>query len=85
MEGQVVERLGRLQEPSLRKVINATGVILHTNLGRAPLSENVLEAIRRTAGGYTNLEYDLSSGRRANVISMRAGCSSGFLAHRPLL
>ena len=64
VEGQVVERLGRLQEPSLRKVINATGVILHTNLGRAPLSENVLEAIRRTAGGYTNLEYDLSSGRR---------------------
>ena len=64
VEDQVAERLERLQRPSLRKVINATGVILHTNLGRAPLSENVIEAIRRTAGGYTNLEYDLGSGRR---------------------
>ena len=64
VERKVAERLARLQEPSLRKVINATGVILHTNLGRAPLSENVVEAIRRTAGGYTNLEYDLNSGRR---------------------
>ena len=64
VEERVVERLAKLSEPSLRKVINATGVILHTNLGRAPLSENVVEAIRRTAGGYTNLEYDLGSGRR---------------------
>ena len=64
LEGQVIERLARFAQPSLRKVINATGVILHTNLGRAPLSENALEAIRRTAGGYTNLEYDLGSGRR---------------------
>ena len=64
LEGRVVERIVKLEEPSLRKVINATGVILHTNLGRAPLSENVVEAIQRIAGGYTNLEYDLSSGRR---------------------
>ena len=64
VEDRVVERLAKLQQPSLKKVINATGVILHTNLGRAPLSENVVEAIRRTAGGYTNLEYDLGSGRR---------------------
>jgi L-seryl-tRNA(Ser) seleniumtransferase len=49
---------------SLRPVINATGVILHTNLGRAPLSAAALEHIRATAGGYSNLEFDLESGER---------------------
>src|SRR5579883_2094187 len=46
----------RLLSPSLRAVINATGVILHTNLGRAPLSDSVIRRIRETAGSYTNLE-----------------------------
>lgn len=50
--------------PSLRPVINATGVILHTNLGRAPLSNFALEAIQKTAGGYSNLEFDLAAGSR---------------------
>ncbi len=54
----------RLLEPSLRAVINATGVILHTNLGRAPLSYFALEAIQKTAGGYSNLEFDLAAGSR---------------------
>ena len=49
---------------SLRPVINATGVILHTNLGRAPLALSALEHIRETAGGYSNLELDLASGER---------------------
>jgi L-seryl-tRNA(Ser) seleniumtransferase len=49
---------------SLRVVINATGVILHTNLGRAPLAGLALEHIRETAGAYTNLEFDLESGER---------------------
>jgi len=49
---------------SLRPVINATGVILHTNLGRAPLADAALEAIRRTAGSYSNLEFDLGTGNR---------------------
>ncbi len=57
-------RLAEMAEPSLRRVINASGVILHTNLGRAPLSENALAAVRETAGGYSNLEYDLQEGRR---------------------
>jgi L-seryl-tRNA(Ser) seleniumtransferase len=50
--------------PSLRRVINATGVILHTNLGRAPLASAALDRIRAVAGGYTNLEYDLARGAR---------------------
>ncbi len=49
---------------SLRTVINATGVILHTNLGRAPLAASALEHVRETAGGYSNLEFDLDSGER---------------------
>src|SRR5271163_2093532 len=49
---------------SLQPVINATGVILHTNLGRAPLAASVVEEFRRTATQYTNLEYDLEAGAR---------------------
>jgi L-seryl-tRNA(Ser) seleniumtransferase len=44
---------------SLRAVVNATGVVVHTNLGRAPLSEDAIDAMRHAAQGYTNLEYDL--------------------------
>jgi L-seryl-tRNA(Ser) seleniumtransferase len=54
----------RSLEPSLQPVINATGVILHTNLGRAPLSSAALEGIQKTAGGYSNLEFDLAAGSR---------------------
>lgn len=50
--------------PSLRPVINATGVVLHTNLGRAPLSQSALQAIFHAAQGYCNLEYNLDEGRR---------------------
>ena len=60
-----VERaLDALGRPSLRRVLNATGVILHTNLGRAPLSPAAVDAVAATAGGYSNLEYDLAAGRR---------------------
>ena len=50
--------------PSLRTVINATGVILHTNLGRAPLAEAAREHIRTAAAGYSNLEFDVEAGER---------------------
>jgi L-seryl-tRNA(Ser) seleniumtransferase len=52
--------------PSLRSVINASGVILHTNLGRAPLSQASLRAINEISGGYSTLEFDLATGRRGS-------------------
>jgi len=56
----------RLALPSLAPVINATGVVLHTNLGRAPLAHAAIEAITRVASGYAALEYDLGSGTRGS-------------------
>jgi len=62
---QAVERQLRVALGySLRNVINATGVILHTNLGRAPISASALEHVQRTASGYSNLEFDLAAGVR---------------------
>src|SRR6266704_4436756 len=54
------------QRPHLQPVINATGVIINTNLGRAPLSEEALQVMQQVAGGYSNLEYDLESGERGS-------------------
>jgi len=51
-------------EPNLRRVINGTGIILHTNLGRAPLAKEALDAIVETARDYSNLEYDIQAGKR---------------------
>ena len=58
------ERLQQIMVPSLRRVINATGVILHTNLGRAPLAREAVAAVADIATGYANLEYDVDAGRR---------------------
>jgi L-seryl-tRNA(Ser) seleniumtransferase len=60
------ERLVRRRGPELRPVLNATGVVLHTNLGRAPLAASATEAMLSVAGGYSNLEFDLSSGTRGS-------------------
>jgi L-seryl-tRNA(Ser) seleniumtransferase len=59
-------RLALRLRPSLRRVINATGVVLHTNLGRAPLARVALDAIRDVAAGFSNLEYDLATGERGS-------------------
>ena len=64
IEADATARLQRAATPSLRPVINATGVIVHTNLGRAPLSPAALARLVEVGAGYTNLEYDLSAGRR---------------------
>ena len=62
----VEERLRVSATPSLRSVINGTGVILHTNLGRAPLADSALDAMASVARGYANLEYDLEAGSRGS-------------------
>ena len=63
IERGTIDRLAA-DGPSLRRVINATGVIIHTNLGRAPLARAAAERVARLAAGYTNLEYDLDRGER---------------------
>ncbi|HEY2377058.1 MAG TPA: L-seryl-tRNA(Sec) selenium transferase [Gemmatimonadaceae bacterium] len=62
----VDRELARIVRPSLRPVINATGVVLHTNLGRAPLPEAAVAAIASVASGYSNLEYDIETGARGS-------------------
>ena len=64
IEASAAARVQARVAGSLRAVINATGVILHTNLGRAPLSAAAADAVRRLAAGYTNLEYDVAQGGR---------------------
>lgn len=65
LEAALGARLGRRLRPGLGPVINASGVILHTNLGRAPLSAGARETLSAHSAGYTNLEYDLSEGKRS--------------------
>jgi L-seryl-tRNA(Ser) seleniumtransferase len=60
------EWVERAQRQRLRRVVNATGVIVHTNLGRAPLAESARAAVARAAEGYSNLELDLESGQRGS-------------------
>ncbi|HSW58128.1 MAG TPA: L-seryl-tRNA(Sec) selenium transferase [Dehalococcoidales bacterium] len=62
----VVNQAQALFQPGLRPVINATGVILHTNLGRAPLSQATITAMQTASAGYNNLEFDLQSGERGS-------------------
>jgi L-seryl-tRNA(Ser) seleniumtransferase len=61
---RAAELARRSARPSLRRVINVTGTLLHTNLGRAPLCEAALQAINEVSRGYSNLEYDLEAGMR---------------------
>jgi len=65
----VTEKLVLLNQPSLKPLINATGVVVHTNLGRSILAERVLSKFKPLAGGYSNLEYDLQRGERGSRYS----------------
>jgi L-seryl-tRNA(Ser) seleniumtransferase len=75
--GDLVElalvELAAARSPSLRRVLNATGVIVHTNLGRAPLAGAALERVDEVARGYSNLEYDLAAGARGSRQEHLAG------------
>jgi len=82
---RAAELLEQLDGPSLRRVINATGVIVHTNLGRAPLAAAARDAVARAAQGYSNLELDLASGargsRQAHVESLLCELTGAGAAH----
>ncbi len=62
----ISERAARLSTPSLKPVVNATGVVIHTNMGRSILPETALSNLGPVAGGYSNLEYDLDRGKRGS-------------------
>ena len=66
LRARLGEELRVLRAPRLRRVLNATGVIVHTNLGRAPLADAAVARVAEVAGGYSNLEYDLHTGARGS-------------------
>lgn len=85
---RAVDRLNDYFAPTLRPVINGTGVIIHTNLGRAPLSESALAAMAAAAAGYSNLEYDLDRGVRgsrslhaATLLRRLTGCGDALVVN----
>jgi L-seryl-tRNA(Ser) seleniumtransferase len=85
---QVEARLRATIAPRLRRVINASGVILHTNLGRAPLSRAAVEAVAGAAGSYSNLELDVDTGRRgersalvSGLLASLFGCEAGLVVN----
>ena len=90
--GDLVERveseLAAARGARLRRAINATGVIVHTNLGRAPLAEAALDRVREIARGYSNLEYDLAAGGRgsrqdhvAGILRRLTGAEAGLVVN----
>jgi L-seryl-tRNA(Ser) seleniumtransferase len=88
LERRLEARAAQFSQPSLRRVVNATGVILHTNLGRAPLARQAIEALSEAAANYSNLEYDLEQGRRGRrethcqeLLSRLAGSESATVAN----
>jgi L-seryl-tRNA(Ser) seleniumtransferase len=86
--GDVAQAVRALLGGRLRPVWNATGVVLHTNLGRAPWSQAAIDAVARTAGGYCNLELDLATGERggraAGVVELLrelTGCEAALVVN----
>jgi L-seryl-tRNA(Ser) seleniumtransferase len=85
---KLVAQAERLLTPSLRRVVNAAGVVIHTNLGRAPLSPFLMDAIKELLGSYANLEYDLAAGKRgsrhahlARLITAVTGAEDGIVVN----
>ncbi|MBN2303155.1 MAG: L-seryl-tRNA(Sec) selenium transferase, partial [Anaerolineae bacterium] len=85
---QAAALLARESRSTLRPVINATGVIIHTNLGRAPLSDDALLAMKAIGGGYSTLEYDLEPGLRgkrdthiARILADVTGAEAGMVVN----
>jgi len=85
---EVEQRLAEQGKPSLRPVINATGVIIHTNLGRSPLSEDAIAAMSQVARAYSNLEFDLATGERGsryehcgNLLAALTGAEDGIVVN----
>jgi L-seryl-tRNA(Ser) seleniumtransferase len=79
LAGELATKAESLLQGSVRRVINATGVLLQTNLGRAPLSEAALERLQLIGAGYSNLEYDLMAGRRGERSSSLAATFEALL------
>ena len=85
---EVLTEVARVSSPSLKRVINATGVIIHTNLGRSLLAPRAAEAIANAASRYVNLEYDLSEGERgdryghcASILKRLTGCEDALVVN----
>ena len=88
VERRLEARAAASAQPSLRRVINATGVIIHTNLGRAPLAREAIEAVAEAAAHYSNLEYDLALGARGHrethcqeLLARLAGSEAAVIAN----
>jgi len=88
VERRLNVRAAQCANPSLRRVINATGVIIHTNLGRAPLAREAVEAVAEAAAHYSNLEYDLGLGERGHrethcqeILSRLTGSEAAVIAN----
>ena len=86
--GKVAHRIRESLEPSLRRVINASGVVLHTNLGRAPLPEGAIEHLQRVSAGYSNLEFDVEQGKRGKrdvhidrILRQLVGCEAAIVVN----
>src|SRR5437867_4603160 len=86
--GKVAHRIREALEPSLRRVINASGVVLHTNLGRAPLPESAIEHLREVSDGYSNLEFDVEQGKRGKrdvhidrTLRQLVGCEAAIVVN----
>jgi L-seryl-tRNA(Ser) seleniumtransferase len=88
MDARIAREVERALALSLRPVINATGVVLHTNLGRAPLAREAVEHLRETSTSYSNLEYDLAAGARgkrdahtARLLARLLGAEAGIVVN----